>query len=55
MLDVSIDSVCRLIDDGELKAYKVRNKKNSPWRVNYDSVIEYLERIHQVNGLERRF
>ena len=56
MLDVYINTVCRMIEEGTLKAYKVRpDKANSPWRVNYDSVIAHIERIHTENGLEKRF
>lgn len=56
MLDVSIQTVTRMIEDGTLKAYKMRpDKVNSPWRVNYDSVIAHIERIHSENGLEKRF
>ena len=56
MLDVSIQTVCRMIEEGALKAYKMRpDKANSPWRVNYDSVVAHLERIHEDNGLEKRF
>jgi hypothetical protein len=56
MLDVSIDSICRMIEGGTLMAYKVRpDKANSPWRINYDSLVAHLERIHKEHGLERRF
>jgi len=56
MLDVSVQTVCRMIEDGTLKAYKVRpDRPSSPWRVNYDSVVAHIERIHQENGLEKRF
>jgi excisionase family DNA binding protein len=56
LLDVSIQTVCRMIEDGSLKAYKVRpDKLNGPWRVNYDSVVAHVERIHKENGLEKRF
>lgn len=55
MLDCSIQTVTRLIEDGTLKAYKVRNKPNSPWRINYDSVVAYIEEMHTRNGLEQRF
>lgn len=56
LLDVSHDTICKMIEDGTLKAYKMRpNKANSPWRVNYDSVIAHLEKIHEANGLEKRF
>ena len=56
MLDTSINTICRMIEEGTLKAYKVRpDKPNSPWRVNYDSVVAHVEKIHQDNGLEKRF
>lgn len=54
MLDVSIATVYRMIEGGELKAYKVRPGK-SPWRVNYDSVLKRIEAIHRDNELEKRF
>lgn len=55
MLDVSEPTVLRLIEDGSIKAYKARQKPNSPWRINYDSVIAYIESIHTTNSLEQRF
>ncbi len=56
LLDVSHDTVCRMIEDGTLRAYKMRpGRPKSPWRVNYDSVIEHLEKVHAVHGLEKRF
>lgn len=56
MLAVSDQTIYRMIEDGTLKAYKLRpDKENSPWHVNYDSVIAHLERIHEINGLEKRF
>jgi excisionase family DNA binding protein len=56
MLDVSLNTVCDMIQAGTLKAYKMRpDKANSPWRVNYDSVISHIEMIHRTNGLEKRF
>jgi excisionase family DNA binding protein len=56
LLDVSLQTVCRMIEDGSLKAYKMRpDKVNSPWRVNYDSVIAHVEKLHAQNGLEKRF
>jgi excisionase family DNA binding protein len=56
ILDVSIQTVCRMIEDGTLKAYKVRpDKRNSPYRINYDSLTAHIETIHQRNGLDPRF
>lgn len=55
LLDVSVNTVIRMIEAGELKAYKVRPDRTSPWRVNYDSVIAHIEKMHAVNGLEKRF
>jgi excisionase family DNA binding protein len=55
MLDVCGQTVVRLIEDGSLKAYRLRNKAHSPWRINYDSVIAYIQEIHKANGLEQRF
>jgi excisionase family DNA binding protein len=56
ILDVSIQTVCRMIEDGTLKAYQVRpDKRNSPYRINYDSLVAHIEAIHQKNGLESRF
>jgi excisionase family DNA binding protein len=56
MLDVNEDVVYKMIEAGELKAYKVRpDRAKSHWRVNYDSVIEHIQKMHQANGLETRF
>jgi excisionase family DNA binding protein len=55
ILDTSINTIHRLIEDGSIKAYKVRQKKTSPWRVNYDSLLEYIEELHKIHGLEKRF
>jgi excisionase family DNA binding protein len=55
LLDVSEPTVLRLIEDGSIKAYKARQKPNSPWRINYDSVVAYIELIHKDNSLEQRF
>ena len=55
MLDVSVWSLYRMIEDGTIKAYKIRpDKAKSPWRVNYDSVLAHLDRICRENGLEKR-
>ncbi len=56
MLDVSVRTIHRMIEDGTLKAYQARpGRPGSPWRVNYDSVIAHIETIHKANGLEKRF
>lgn len=56
ILDVSQQTVLRMIEDGTLKAYKVRpGKTSSPWRVSYDSLLKYLDDLHGTNGLEKRF
>jgi excisionase family DNA binding protein len=56
IMDCSNNTVIRMIEDGTIKAYKLHPKKiTSPWRVNYDSVIEHIKNIHEVNGLETRF
>lgn len=56
MLDVARRTVLRLLEDGTLKGYQVRpGRPGSPWRINYDSVVEYIEKIHKDNGLEKRF
>jgi excisionase family DNA binding protein len=55
MLGVCTSTVCEMIEDGTLKAYKVRNKPNSPWCINYDSVVAHVEKLHKANGLEKRF
>lgn len=55
ILDVSIHTVIRLIEDGSIKAYKKRNKQTSPWCVNYDSLLAHIEWMHESNGLEKRF
>jgi excisionase family DNA binding protein len=53
MLDCSHDTVIRMIESGELKAYQLR--RLSPWRIFYESVIEYVERVHRDAGVEPRF
>lgn len=56
LLDVSLDTIWRMCESGELKAYKVRpDKPKSPWRINYDSLIEHVRRVHKEAGLETRF
>lgn len=55
MLGVSPQTIGRMIEDGTLKPYKVRDKRNSSWCINYDSVVSFLEKLHERNGLEKRF
>jgi excisionase family DNA binding protein len=56
LLDVSLNTIMRMCESGELKAYKVREgKTSSPWRINYDSLVAHVERIHKEHGLETRF
>jgi excisionase family DNA binding protein len=53
MLDCSHDTVARMIEEGALTAYRLRER--SPWRVYYDSVLDYLDRVHSVAGLDPRY
>jgi excisionase family DNA binding protein len=56
MLDCGHNVVSILIEEGKIKAYKMRpDKPNSPWRIQYDSVIAYLEEVHAKSGLDKRF
>jgi excisionase family DNA binding protein len=55
MLNTSQQTVLRLIERGALRAYKLSDKPGSPWRINYDSVIAYIESIHKSYDLEQRF
>ncbi len=56
VLDVSINTIWRMCESGELRAYKIREGKSpSPWRINYDSLVAHVERIHKEHGLETRF
>jgi excisionase family DNA binding protein len=55
LLDVSVWTVGRMCQSGELKAYKMRERRNSPWRINYDSLVDYIEQMHKEHGLETRF
>jgi excisionase family DNA binding protein len=55
LLNVSSMTILRMIEAGELKAYQVRQLPGSPWRINYDSVVAYLQAMHKDHGLEQRF
>jgi excisionase family DNA binding protein len=54
-LAVSPLTVQRMIQAGELKAYQVRPMQGSPWRIDRDSLEEYISKIHEANGLDTRF
>ncbi len=55
MLQVSADTILRMVESGELSGYQVRKVPRSPYRVYYDSVVKVAERIHQDAGVEKRF
>lgn len=55
LLDVSVWTVGRMCQSGELKAYKMREGRNSPWRISYDSVVSFIEKLHENNALPKRF
>ena len=42
MLTVSVQTICKMIWDGRLKATKLGNA-TSPWRINKASVMKYLK------------
>ncbi|MFQ6044477.1 MAG: helix-turn-helix domain-containing protein [Candidatus Poribacteria bacterium] len=49
MLEVSVQTICKMIKDGRLRATKLRNAK-SPWRINKESVMKYLKQATLVEG-----
>jgi excisionase family DNA binding protein len=53
ILDCSRNFVLTLIESGTLKAYRLR--RGSPYRINYKSLLEYVERVHEEAGLDPRF
>jgi excisionase family DNA binding protein len=61
ILDVSTDVIYRLLESGDIKGYQLRSRKEtgsrrgSPWRINYDSFVEYVQKLHERSGLETRF
>ncbi len=50
LLNTSPDTVLRLIEDGSLEAYQLRAR--SPWRISYDSVVQYRNKIREKFGLD---
>jgi excisionase family DNA binding protein len=53
LLDCSHDTVSRLVEAGTLKAYRLRNR--SPYRVFYDSFVDYLDSVHAEAGIDPRY
>lgn len=56
LLNVSHDTICRMITDGSIEAEKMNPEKpKSYFRVNYDSVVAHVEKLHTRNRLAKRF
>lgn len=56
MLDCHTRTIRRLIASGSIEAYQLQpGKAGSPYRVNYDSVLRHLKRMHDEAGLETKF
>ena len=51
ILNVSIQTICKMIWDGRLKATKL-GKATSPWRINKASVMKYLKQasVYDADG-----
>jgi excisionase family DNA binding protein len=49
ILDISLFTLCEMIKSGELTGYKMRSG-TSPWRVNYASVRQHLDRLSEMAG-----
>lgn len=43
-LNVSRETLRQLIKTGALKAHKIGNGRNSPYRISEDAIREYVER-----------
>jgi excisionase family DNA binding protein len=52
MLNTSVDTLMRLVESGEIQAYQLH--EGGWWRVSYDSVIEYRNRISEKYALGQR-
>jgi excisionase family DNA binding protein len=49
-------TVIRMIERGELKAYQLwPGHSGSPYRIYYDSLLLYLDKLHDEAGVECRF
>jgi excisionase family DNA binding protein len=51
-LNTSTQTVCRLIEEGKLQAYKLRDR--GPWHIFMDSVAEFERQIKDRHGLQTR-
>ena len=49
-LNTSTQTVCRLIEDGTLQAYKIRER--GPWHIFLDSVADFEAQIKHRHGLQ---
>ena len=53
LLGCSTSTVLRLIQSGDIQAYKLNFKKeNSPYRVRYESVHSFVEKLREQNGFD---
>jgi len=52
ILDISLYTLCEMLKNGELTGHKYRSGP-SPWRVNYASVRQHLERLNTMAGPSR--
>jgi excisionase family DNA binding protein len=56
ILHCSTRTVTRLIELRDIEAYQLRpGVAGSAWRINYDSLLRYLGKIHQEAGVAPRF
>ncbi|MDR3798004.1 MAG: helix-turn-helix domain-containing protein [Terracidiphilus sp.] len=49
ILDISLYTLCEMLKNGELTGHKYRSGP-SPWRVNYASVRQHLQRLNAMAG-----
>lgn len=53
LLGCSTSTVLRLIQSGDIQAYKLNFKKeNSPYRVRFESVYKFVEKLREHNGFD---
>jgi excisionase family DNA binding protein len=53
LLNTSVDTVKRLIESGELQAYKLHEA--GWWKVSYESVVAYRNKIRQKYALDEPY